>query len=151
MLFATHILMGIVAFLALKFVFNSEQIIVTFLLVILGSVLPDIDEPHSKISKASGPLGTVLAFFFKHRGILHSIFVYCLLWGVVWYFWSFAYGLALFVGYCSHILMDSLTKGGIRPFLPFSGVVVRGPIRVGTLGERVLAVGLFVLVLFLIL
>ncbi|MEK6845688.1 MAG: metal-dependent hydrolase, partial [Nanoarchaeota archaeon] len=71
MLFLTHLLLGIASFLLVKEYLIGNQIII-LLLILLGSILPDIDEAHSKINQWGGILGKIIAFFSKHRGMFHS-------------------------------------------------------------------------------
>ena len=47
-----------------------------FLILIFVSLLPDIDEKHSKVNRWSGIIGRFVIHVFKHRGILHSIFFF---------------------------------------------------------------------------
>ena len=46
MLFLTHLLLGIVSFLLIKGYLVGNQIVI-LLLILLGSILPDIDEENS--------------------------------------------------------------------------------------------------------
>jgi inner membrane protein len=81
-------------------------------LIIVGSLLPDIDTPFSKLGKYN-----VFAAIMLHRGITHSL----LATGII-----AAIGLLISpimvwvaVGYLSHLLADSLTPSGIRWLYPF--------------------------------
>lgn len=80
------------------------------LLVIAGSLFPDSDHRHA-------PAGKILPLWliFKHRGFTHTI------WGmmlfatpILLYRWD--YGLSFIIGYCTHLLLDSMTPSGVRLF-----------------------------------
>jgi len=146
MLFHTHVLFGITSFLVLKDYFSGGNELIFFLLVLLGSVLPDIDEYRSKIKQWSGFIGSIITFFTKHRGIFHSFLFALLLSFVVMFVWNHYYASALFIGYLTHLIADSLTPMGIPVLYPFSEFKVRGPIKVGSIGEWVILIGLVVLI-----
>jgi inner membrane protein len=145
MLFHTHLMFGVAAFLLMSPVFSGGNEILFLVLVLLGSILPDIDDVHSKIKKASGVIGSIISFMFKHRGIFHSLVMVIILFVLV-SFWSSYYAIGLSIGYLSHLLSDSLTPMGIRIFYPFSSWKLRGPIKVGSAGEWIVLFGLVVLV-----
>ena len=63
MLFQTHILLGVVLFLLSRPLLQEGNEIVFFLLVLLGSILPDIDSRNSKINRWSGAIGIIVVFF----------------------------------------------------------------------------------------
>ncbi len=144
MLFMTHVLLGIVSFLLLQDWIGSSVTI--FLLVLLGSILPDIDEAHSKINQWSGILGKIVAFFSKHRGLYHSLLLAVLLFLALAYFWNWHYGLAILVGYVAHLLGDGITIQGLQIFYPFSDWKIKGPVRTGGFLEGLLFLILAVLV-----
>lgn len=144
MLFMTHLLLGIVFFLVLKGWIGSS--VTVFLLVLLGSILPDIDVAHSKINQWSGILGKWVAFFSKHRGVYHSLFLAVVLLSGLGYFWRWDYGLAFFIGYLAHLLGDGITIQGVQLFYPFSDWKIKGPIKTGGVLEMVLFLVMVVLV-----
>lgn len=130
-------LIGIITFLLLhSYLPGNEYLILLFILI--GSILPDIDEHKSKAVQLSGILGKIVSFFASHRGIFHSFLLPLVLFGILGYFWNFAYALALFVGYIVHLIADALTPMGIPAFWPFSEFKLRGPIRCGTWQEWIL-------------
>lgn len=146
MLFYTHLILGIVIFLLTKDYFSGGNEIIFFLLLLLGSVFPDIDDGKSKMKKASGIIGSVISFFFKHRGIFHSLLFALVSLGLISFFWKSYYGWAFFMGYLIHLLSDALTPHGITFFYPFSNFKLRGPIRVGSIGETIILIGLILLI-----
>ncbi len=145
MLFRTHLLLGIIFFLLAKDFVGGNDVIF-FLLVLFGSILPDIDEGRSKINRWSGFLGGIIAFFSKHRGFFHSLLFFILLFFACAYFWSPYYGAALLLGYAAHALGDGITPMGIQVFYPFSQFKMKGPIRTGSFAEGILFVILMVLI-----
>ena len=147
MLFHTHLLLGVALFLLASRFFPEMYSVISLLLVLFGSILPDIDEQHSKMNQWSGILGRIIAFLFKHRGFFHSLLFLGILAGLLWYAGFGLYGLALSVGFFAHLMGDSLTPLGIRPFYPFSLKVFRGPIRVGGVVEMMMMLGLIVIIM----
>ena len=136
---------GITAFILLSPLFSGGNEILFLVFVLLGSVLPDIDDGHSKIKKASGVIGSIVSFMFKHRGIFHSLVMVIILF-IVMSFWNSYYAWGLCVGYLSHLISDALTPMGIKFLYPFSSFKLRGPIKVGGIGEWVVLFGLIILV-----
>ena len=127
---------GIIAS-ALLFADNPSVLnIVSSLLIIsgasLGSIMPDIDKPTSKVGRNIfiNPLSKVIHKQFGHRTITHSVILSVLFLSILvassymykdipFYFYSnFTIGFS--VGYLSHLLLDALTVEGIPLFYPFS-------------------------------
>jgi len=139
-MFHTHILLGITVFLVANNFFTGGNEIIFFLLVLLGSILPDIDARRSKINQWTGIIGIFIAFFAKHRGLFHSLILHASLMFVITIYWSNYYAWALFLGYIAHIIGDSITKMGVQIFYPFSNFKVRGPLRSGGFTEGIILV-----------
>lgn len=131
----THMLIGLTTGAAVAAYFHVPPFlpVVTLLAVsVLGSVLPDIDHPASFISRRVGLLGWPFRLF-SHRGFTHSILATLILAFALTYIEAPApLGMALLLGYLSHLLADSMTRAGIRLLWPWR-------IRVGL--PRPLAVG----------
>ena len=120
-------------------------------LSILGSLLPDADEPKSAIGRAwyicwlpfyvirglAGVLGLIVPGLKKaskamaHRGAAHSPFFWALIWAVLYYLPVLMpyrlYITGLFAGIVSHLFSDFLF-GGIPLLFPFSLKRCRLPI-----------------------
>lgn len=132
MMFVTHALVGVVVGLMLQgygwWFFGA---------FILGSVLPDIDAPKSKVGKSAGIVSWILEKLFGHRGVFHSLLIPAIAWVALWYFGYWLIGLAFFLGYFLHLVLDALTLEGIRFFWPLSWHV-KGFIRTGGAVEYVL-------------
>ncbi len=146
MLARTHLAFGFFSALIISPFINIGNIYFFFTLVLIAALFPDIDQPNSKISNKI-PGSKILNIFTKHRGIFHSAFFAILLPGIVWYFLSNTYGIALFIGYASHLLIDSFTKAGINFLHPFGRLHVSGFIKTGTTAELLV---LFVIIALII-
>ncbi len=148
MLFRTHLLLGIIFFLLFQQFFSGGSVIIFLGLVLLGSILPDIDEANSTINRWSGIVGRIFAFLFRHRGLFHSLlFAVLISWGVQHYFGMY-YAVGLWLGYVAHLLGDALTRGGVQVFYPFSRFKIRGPLKTGGWMEFILFIILAVLILW---
>ncbi len=146
MMFLTHIVVGL--FIGLVYITKSNPSLPIFALalVLLGTVLPDIDSPRSKAKKRLGILGIIV----KHRGIFHSLLLPFLIGFVLYDQLGFHYGFAFFLGYVVHLVLDAMTKSGIAFFYPFSKKKIRGSIRVGSFTDKLLLLVFFLLDIFLI-
>ena len=156
MLFYTHLLFGLAVFvfarnffsLGLESSWYSEYLFLALLL--LGSILPDLDAENSKINQAGGVIGWLIAAFSKHRGFLHSLIFGFILFAVISLLWSNYYAWGLFLGYLTHLFGDSITKMGTELFYPFSEKRFHGPIKAGGWIEGLIAVILLVLIIKII-
>ncbi len=147
MLFHTHLLLGILFFLVFRFFFHGGNLIIFFILVLLGSILPDLDSKYSKIHQWSGFMGLIITFFAKHRGLLHSLLFHLFLFFIVSFFFSPYYASGLLLGSLAHLLADGTTRRGVQVFSPFSLYTIKGPLKAGGFIESVL----LLLIVFLIL
>jgi len=55
---------------------------------------------------------------------------------------SLATGLAMFIGYSSHLVLDSLNPTGVKWLIPLKDFKLHGPIRTGSRGEEYFFYGL---------
>lgn len=140
----THLAIGVLAGLVFM-PFYHHNLILYFVLVLVGALLPDIDHEGSKINKML-PVTKWVARFFEHRGFFHSIFPPLIIFLALYFFtgWSFA-GVALAVGYVSHLLSDGLTKMGVNFLHPVANLRLGGFIETGTIWEHVVFFGVVVL------
>ncbi|MBD3313293.1 hypothetical protein GF345_02525 [Candidatus Woesearchaeota archaeon] len=138
MMFRTHIAIGFLAGLLLIQAWNPQNQILFMFLILLGSALPDIDHPDSKI----GSKVKAVSFLFEHRGFFHSLFAALMIFLLLAYYVSgLTYGIyiaAVAIGYLLHMLADSLTREGIMPFHPISRFRLRGPMRTGRMVEYII-------------
>lgn len=144
MMFRTHIAFGFLVGLFLIQMWSPNNQILFIAMVLMGSALPDIDHPESKVGKRV----KIIGLLFEHRGFFHSIFAALILYLVLLSFSSFAvysvYITGLVVGYLSHILIDAITREGIMPFHPLSRFRLNGPIHTGKIAEYIILVLLVV-------
>lgn len=107
------------------FIHNDHRMVFLFLVgTALGSLLPDIDEPHSFIGRKFLFLSYPINIVFRHRMFTHSmVFVVILalilaLLNTFFYIPYFYMGIVF--GVLAHIIGDMHTKGGCPIFLPIS-------------------------------
>lgn len=153
MMYKTHIVFAIAVYLILCVFFSFQKSVFVILLIALGSLIPDIDNSKSFINnklKITRPI----AEFSTHRGFWHSIFGVILVL-VVLFFLAIAIKIKFVVigyivfGMSMHLLADSFTISGIKPFWKFSGKTFRWKIRTNSIVEYLFFVGLLVLCLYL--
>jgi len=118
---STHVAVGIVTGAAIAAHFHvvvGGPLLVILSAAALSALLPDIDHPASRISRALG-LAALPFRLLAHRGLTHSLLAVVglalLLAGV---HTPFIYAAATVAGYSSHLLADALTPIGIRLVYP---------------------------------
>jgi len=124
MLGVTHILLGAAAGVPVAALTNDPVLIGV---AIFGALIPDLDASeatlkHWKLKLGEGKKGlTIKPFylvsefirlFLPHRGWLHSLWA-ALLVSLVATVGGWGFGLAIFAGYLSHLLADSVTPTGV--------------------------------------
>lgn len=108
-----------------------------------GSLLPDIDHPHSAFGRRVRPLSDVIGLVFGHRGITHSLLAAsaCVV-AAAWFGARDADLLvAVALGYLSHLFGDWLTPSGVPLLWPrrrLFRVSYRWQIRTGGFCELLL-------------
>ena len=117
-----------------------------FVLVLLGSILPDIDERNSTINRWSGILGKIVSFFFRHRGMFHSLLFAAVVFWVMKTYAGLYYAVGLALGYVAHLVGDAITLMGVQIFYPFSSFRLRGPMKTGGWLEWIIFMVLAVLI-----
>lgn len=133
--YKTHEIAGIsIAIIIIFIIYNIGNVnYINFLLILLGayigSLLPDLDSQGSYISNKTKPFSTLTNNIFTHRGMTHSLIFWMILnivmiIGANILLESFRINsiylvIGLSFGYLSHLLMDSLTKSGVKLFYPF--------------------------------
>lgn len=130
MLFYTHLAFA----LLIGLYFMPSQI----LFILLGSIIPDIDNTHSWINRKLY-ITRIFSFLFKHRGFCHSLWFGLGLFILLSYILP-NYSGAILLGYCSHLLIDSITIQGINFLNPIAIFHVRGFIETGKGGEKLILV-----------
>lgn len=138
MLFKTHLAFSFLIGLILIELLEIPNAILFVIIVMFFASLPDIDESSSKVSKKLRPLSFIINIFFKHRGIIHSIYAPLVISIILVLMHQRVYALAVFVGYLSHLILDSLTVMGIQPFSPLIKKRIHGFIKAGSFLENIL-------------
>ncbi len=144
MLFFTHVAGGLLLSLFMMLFISPDSNLIFLILVIIGSLLPDIDCRTSKVGKNKKVHKLV-----EHRGIFHSILMAFLLYLLVELQLSSNVSLGFLIGYISHILLDGMTKKGVFPFYPLK-LKVKGNIKTGSLYEYMIFFASCSLALFMI-
>jgi len=125
MLTRTHLAITVFFILLL---FSSVDYKLEFIIVsVIATFIPDIDFRFSKIGNYK--TSRILQLFVKHRGIMHSFtFLFIISLFLILFFPVIAF--PFFLGYSLHLLADSFTIKGIKPFYPskknFSGKLKSG-------------------------
>ncbi len=145
-MFKTHVGFGLLtALLSLRFI-NPPSTPVFVAIVLVGSILPDIDESDSKIGKRLVLFSKPADIVFGHRGFFHSLFPPLMLYIAFSHIMGLnVLGIGLALGYLSHLAIDSLNIFGIVPLRPLYNRKVSGFIRTNSLTEYLL----FLLIAFL--
>lgn len=87
--------------------------------LLLGSILPDIDETRSWLGRRVPVLSSIIKALFGHRGLTHSGLVLALM-GFLLANTENQFLLGLSLGVILHILEDSFSRGGIPLLYPFT-------------------------------
>lgn len=157
MLWRTHILAGISSLWLLQPVpdlFTTDALAPALAFAALGALLPDLDATESKIKylevggiRPFAPLSIATNQAFGHRGLLHSPVMLVgigLFAGLLSIWWGGIPCLALWLGYGSHLALDSCTSSGIRllPSRKDRFHLLPRPLRIvtGSLAEEVVLV-----------
>ncbi len=144
MMFFTHIISSLYIGLFLMDKFSNKYLFLGLLLI--GSLLPDLDNPYSKLGGKIRPISTIIRFIFGHRGIFHSVFPALLIFVVFYLFLDMKlYGISLSLGFILHLVMDGLTKEGINFLYPLSKFKISGFIKTGGIFEWILFCSLVIL------
>ncbi len=130
MLKRTHLAIGIG--IALYFLPHVEHKLLFIPIVIIASLLPDIDSVSS--SMGSMRFFRPVQMMVNHRGFFHS-YTFCIAVTLALTFFYPISALPFFLGYSFHLLADSFTVNGIKPFPPFKAES-KGMIRTGSKVEQ---------------
>ena len=131
----------IIAYFA-KLPFEAPMVLT---LLIIGSLIPDIDHPRAFLNqqfylfkRASGSFGGLVT----HRGIVHSFLAAVIATAVVgiiaiFYQLEMLAVMCFFLGFVSHLVADTLNPAGIKWLQPFSKAKVKDGIRTGSAIEKI--------------
>ena len=118
MMFKTHLMFGILLGVFVVKYFSLESGFWFTLVCGFFAILPDIDFHKSKIGMKVKPLSWLINVFLGHRGLIHSFLMAFILYALFFIMFGGVWGVAAFLGYNSHIFLDSFTKKGTKPFWP---------------------------------
>ena len=143
MLIRTHL--AITGFFVILFLPYVEGKLIFAIVAFIATFLPDIDSRFSTIGRKK--IAKILQVFTKHRGMIHSFtFLMSITFLLVIFYPRISLG--FFLGYSLHLLVDSFTPDGIKPFYPSkkktSGVIPTG-------GKREIIVLVFFIIADLVL
>jgi len=144
MLIKTHL--SITLFFVLFLLSSVEHKLVFVLVALIATFIPDIDSRFSIFGQKK--ILRILQFFTKHRGIIHS-FTFLLIVTLIFVLFYPIVALGFFLGYGLHLLADSLTIQGIRPFYPFNKRL-RWKIKTGGRLEVIFFIGFLIADLLLL-
>ncbi|MEX0920342.1 MAG: metal-dependent hydrolase [Candidatus Pacearchaeota archaeon] len=144
MLKKTHFIIGI--FIALYFLPYVNYKVVFFPVVLLASLIPDLDSFISSRNKYN-TIKTIKSKISKD--FMHS-YTLCVLISILLAFFYPILAFPFFLGYSFHLFLDSLTVEGISPFWPLKART-KGFITFGGKTEKTIDVvfGIFILLLIL--
>lgn len=135
MMFYTHLAFGFLAgLMGLRFLADIGDVFVFFTIVLVSSVLPDIDYKKSKVGRKTR-LGWLVQWVFGHRGFFHSVFPALFLSGFLYLIGEVLIGMAVLIGYGAHLFSDGISKNGVYLFYPFTRLKLKGFVRTGKAGE----------------
>jgi len=139
----THMAIGLLAGLIL-YPLLGQTWYIFIPLVILGSLLPDVDHQNSKINRIL-PITRWIPKVFEHRGFFHSIFPAIIMYTALYYGGLEYIGLPLTVGYLSHLASDCMTRLGCNLLHPVSHFRIQGPIITDGLMEIITLASVFLI------
>jgi membrane-bound metal-dependent hydrolase YbcI (DUF457 family) len=140
----THMVFGFLVGLVMLPVFSPASPILFVTLTTIAALFPDVDHEGSKINKYI-PVTRWASRFFKHRGFFHSVWPAIIIYALFFLAGWREIGLAITVGYMSHLVSDSITKMGINFLHPFSTLRVQGFLTTGGVWELAFLGGFIVL------
>jgi inner membrane protein len=105
--------MGVALIIGVGLFHNDPMGFIYTPLMMVGSLLPDVDTPFSKLGKYN-PFAALM----RHRGFMHSLLASGII-ATIGTLISPIVGIWVSVGYLSHLCADSLTPSGIRWLYPF--------------------------------
>ena len=146
-MYYTHLAFGFLVSLISIDILDINNKLLFILIATFFSIFPDIDERKSKIGKKYKFASRIINILFGHRGFFHSIYIPLILY-FIFYSISVEIGIAVLVGYFSHLLMDAMTRHGIRPLYPIINRKINGFIKTNSLFEKILFLIIILLILY---
>lgn len=119
MQFRTHISTSLCMGIGVVAITNVEPTLGFLSGVVIGSLMPDLDEPKSYLGRRSLGISFILNKMFGHRGFTHSLSASFLLF-ILYFIFSNDFVLGMSFGYLFHIIGDFFSKSGVPLLLPFN-------------------------------
>lgn len=126
----THKIIGVCSGLCAALITNQTALPAIALIgsSFAGSLIPDIDEPHSLVGRHVPGFSHALKVIFEHRGAIHTPFTMILTTALIYFIlkpwcpveYISAITIGWVVGYLSHLILDTITPQGIMWYFPFS-------------------------------
>lgn len=137
----SHLLIGMVGYLAWSSHTGGEAGLATLAAAGLGSLMPDIDHPDSQIGRLLWPISQPVARLLGRRGVTHSLLLVAALAALAHHLEppSRELAVAFGIGYGLHIAADLLNQRGVALLFPLQARF-RAPVtvRTGGAGEAVI-------------
>ena len=143
MMLLTHALFALICSILAARMLNITDSIIFVAAAVILSILVDIDNIRSSVGQKLEPYARALNFLFRHRGLLHSVWIPLALFLLLANL-NMTIALGIAVGYGSHLLIDAITIEGIMPFYPIKHKF-RGFVRVGGITEQLIVIAMFAL------
>jgi inner membrane protein len=140
MMAGSHVVVGIAAWVwAAPHLGLPALDVVPLAMAIGGSLLPDIDHPHSWVGRRVRVISRPLAGLIGHRGFTHSILA-VIACGLLLRWQGLGRGIVdpLIVGYLSHLAADFLTSSGLRLAWPLRRRYAMPLCKTGSLAESLI-------------
>ncbi len=150
MLYKTHLLFGVLVALSVFQVFNIENKLLFLCVLCIATLFPDLDISRGWLGKRTRPFSWIIKLFFGHRGFLHTVYPAFFLFFLFSWFGQKIIGIAILLGYLTHLFADCLSSEGVKLFHPLLSMRIRGIIRVGGFMERIIIFGLLFLITILL-
>jgi inner membrane protein len=144
MMARSHVIVGLATWIAAAPMLHLSPVDPVYIgLAVAGSLLPDIDHPHSWFGRRTRPISTAIAATLGHRGITHSaLAVFALIVLLGWAGSRRGSISALTVGYLSHLAADMLTPRGLKLAWPLQRTWGLNLCRTGSPMESVIVLAL---------
>lgn len=159
MIYTTHILFASILTLLiigkLPISLSVEPLQAIFI-ASLGSLIPDVDHPSSYINKKFWRLFSLSGGFNSHRGWTHSFLGGVMITAIFLTYLIYTKGkvhfiVPFFIGYCSHLLIDSLNPSGVAWFWPSKRRIGIRFIKTGSFEESMLQIFLTIVLFTMLL
>ena len=144
---SAHMAMGVFIGAMVVYVARPKVVesAVIFGITTTAILLPDIDEPRSKIGRRYPVISFIIHFLCGHRYLIHSPFLLAIL---SYLLNSNLQGISFVAGYGGHLLQDLFTAGGLALLYPFSRRRISlSPFRTGGITDWLMT-GVLMIIIF---